>query len=162
MHIISTNSKISKLADLESSVKGSKLIIGERCMIDAFVKIKFSGGLGDIIIGNNCYINSGTVIYSGNGIVMGNYVLIAANCTLSASNHEFISKDKTVYDQRFKTSRGGIIIEDDVWIGANTVISEGAILREGAIIGACSFVNKEIESYGIYVGNPLRKIGERK
>jgi acetyltransferase-like isoleucine patch superfamily enzyme len=93
---------------------------------------------------------------------MGNWVLIAANCTLSASNHEISSRDKTVYDQRFKPSRGGIIIEDDVWIGANTVISEGAILRKGAIIGACSFVNREVESYGIYAGNPLKKIGERK
>ena len=70
--------------------------------------------------------------------------------------------DKTVYDQHFKPSRGGIIIEDDVWIGANTVISDGAVLRKGAIIGACSFVNKEVESYGIYAGNPLKKIGQRK
>jgi len=162
MHIISPTSKISSLCDLETSVKGSKLSIGENCMVDAFVKMKFSGGTGDIIIGDNCYINSGTVIYSGHGVVMGNWVLIAANCTLSASNHEFGSKDKTVYDQRFKASRGGIIIEDDVWIGANTVISDGAVLRKGAIIAACSFVNKEVESYGIYAGNPLKKIGERK
>lgn len=162
MHLISKNAKISPLCDLESSSKGSRLVIGEDGMVDAFVKIKFSGGLGDIIIGDNCYINSGTVIYSGHGIVMGNWVLIAANCTLSGSNHEFGAKDKTVYDQRFKPSRGGIIIEDDVWIGANTVISDGAILRKGAIIGACSFVNKEVDAYGIYAGNPLKKIGERK
>jgi virginiamycin A acetyltransferase len=162
MHIISSSANISKLSDLETSTKGSKLSIGDNCMIDSFVKIKFSGGLGDIIIGADCYINSGTVIYSGNGITMGNSVLIAANCTLSASNHEVSAKDKTVYDQRFKPSRGGIIIEDDVWIGANTVISEGAILRKGAIIGACSFVNKEVDSYGIYAGNPLKKIGDRK
>lgn len=161
MHIISKTAKISPLSDLEISVKGSKLVIGENCMIDAFVKMKFSGGLGNIIIGNNCYINSGTVIYSGHGIVMGHSVLIAANCTLSASNHEYGKKDVTVYDQRFKPSRGGIIIEDDVWIGANTVISDGAVLRKGVIIGACSFVNKELESYGIFAGNPLKKIGER-
>jgi virginiamycin A acetyltransferase len=161
MHIISKTANISPLADLETSSKGSKLIIGENSMVDSFVKMKFSGGLGDIIIGDNCYINSGTVIYSGHGIIMANWVLIAANCTLSASNHEFGSKDKTVYDQRFKPSRGGIIIEEDVWIGANTVISDGAILRKGAIIGACSFVNKEVEPYGIYAGNPLKKIGER-
>ena len=162
MHIISATTNISSLSDLETSVKGSRLVIGENCLVDAFVKMKFSGGTGDIIIGDNCYINSGTVIYSGHGIMMGNWVLIAANCTLSGSNHEFGAKDKTVYDQRFKPSRGGIIIEDDVWIGANTVISDGAVLRKGAIIGACSFVNKEVESYGIYAGNPLKKIGQRK
>ena len=161
MHIISKTSKISPLCDLEESVKGSRLVIGENCLVDSFVKMKFSGGEGDIIIGDNCYINSGTVMYSGHGIIMGNWVLIAANCTLSASNHEFGLKDKTVYEQRFKPSKGGIIIEDDVWIGANTVISDGAFIRKGAIVGACSFVNKELESYGIYAGNPLKKIGER-
>jgi acetyltransferase-like isoleucine patch superfamily enzyme len=162
MHIISSNAHISSLSDLETSSKGSKLIIGDHCMIDSFVKMKFAGGLGDIVIGNNCYINSGTVIYNGHGIVLGNWVLIAANCTLAASNHEFKLKDKTVYDQRFKPSKGGIIIEDDVWIGCNSIILDGAILRKGAIIGAGSLVNKEIESYGIYAGNPLKKIGERK
>ena len=162
MHIISPTAKISSLSDMEVSVKGSKLVIGENSLIDSFVKIKFSGGVGDIVIGDNCYINSGVVFYSGNGIEMGNWVLIAANCTLSGSNHEVQLKGKTVYDQRFKPSRGGIIIEDDVWIGANTVISEGAILRKGSIVGACSFVNKELDSYGIYAGNPLKKIGDRQ
>lgn len=162
MHLISKTANISKFSDLEISSKNSRLVIGDGSMIDAFVKMKFSGGLGDIIIGSNCYINSGTVIYSGHGVRLGNWVLIAANCTLSASNHEFSSKDKTVYEQRFKPSKGGILIENDVWIGANTVISDGAVIRKGAIIGACSFVNKELESYGIYAGNPLKKIGERK
>jgi acetyltransferase-like isoleucine patch superfamily enzyme len=161
MNIISNTAKISVLSDLETSVKGSKIVVGENCMVDAFVKMKFSGGLGDIIIGNNCYINSGTVIYSGHGILMGNWVLIAANCTLSAANHEFVSKDKTIYDQRFKPSKGGIIIEDDVWIGANTVILDGTIIRKGAVIGAGSIVKGEIESYSITVGNPLVKIGKR-
>ena len=161
MNIISKTAKVSPLSDLETSSKGSKIMIGEDCMIDAFVKMKFSGGIGDIIIGDKCYINSGTVIYSGHGVHIGNSVLIAANCTLSATNHEFASKDKTIYDQRFKPSRGGIIIEDDVWIGANCIILDGAMIRKGAVIGAGSIVKGEIETYSINVGNPLVKISER-
>jgi virginiamycin A acetyltransferase len=161
MHVISETARISPLCDLETSEKGSKIVIGENCMIDAFVKMKFAGGTGDIIIGDNSYLNSGVVIYSGHGVLIGNWVLIAANCTLSATNHEFASKDITIFDQRFKPSRGGIIIEDDVWIGANTVILDGTIIRKGAVIGAGSIVKGEIESYSINVGNPLVKIGER-
>ena len=161
MNVISEKARISNLCDLETSEKGSKIAIGENCMIDAFVKMKFAGGIGDIIIGDNSYINSGVVIYSGHGVLIGNWVLIAANCTLSATNHEFGSKDKTIFDQRFKPSRGGIIIEDDVWIGANTVILDGTIIRKGAVIGAGSIVKGEIEPYSINVGNPLVKIGER-
>jgi virginiamycin A acetyltransferase len=161
MHVISETARISPLCDLETSEKGSRIVIGDNCMIDAFVKMKFAGGTGDIIIGDNSYLNSGVVIYSGHGVLIGNWVLIAANCTLSATNHEFASKDKTIFDQRFKPSRGGIIIEDDVWIGANTVILDGTIIRKGAVIGAGAIVKGEIESYSINVGNPLMKIGER-
>lgn len=162
MNIISEKARISSLADIEVSEKNSKVVIGDGTMIDSFVKIKFSGGLADVIIGENCYINSGTVIYNGNGIVLGNWVLIAANCTLAPINHAYLEKNRTIYDQRFLPSKGGIIIEDDVWIGANSVVLDGAFIRKGAVIAAGSIVKGEIESYGIYAGSPLRKISERK
>jgi virginiamycin A acetyltransferase len=162
MNIISEKARISNLADIEVSEKNSKVVIGDGTMIDSFVKIKFSGGLADVIIGDNCYINSGTVIYNGNGIVLGNWVLIAANCTLAPVNHAYLDKNRTIYDQRFLPSKGGIIIEDDVWIGANSVVLDGAFIRKGAVIAAGSIIKGEIESYGIYAGSPLMKISERK
>lgn len=161
MNIISENARVSQLCDIESSTKGSKVVIGAGSLIDSFVKIKFSGGVEDVIIGENCYINSGTVIYSGNGVQLGNWVLIAANCTLAPINHAFKDKNRTVYEQRFLESKGGILIEDDVWIGANSIILDGTIIRKGCIIGAGSIVKGELDSYGIYVGNPLKKVGER-
>lgn len=161
MNIISPSARISALSDIEVSSRGSKLIVGENVMIDSFVKIKFTGGVGDIEIGKNSFINSGCVFYSGNGIQIGSNVLIAANCTFASVNHEFKSKDNLIINQRFKTSKGGIIIEDDVWIGAGVVILDGSYIKKGSIIGALSLVNNSTEEYGIYVGNPLKKIGER-
>jgi acetyltransferase-like isoleucine patch superfamily enzyme len=64
--------------------------------------------------------------------------------------------------QRFKESKGGIIIEDDVWIGANCAILDGSIIRKGAVIGANSLVYGEMPEYSVCVGSPARKIGERK
>ena len=58
-------------------------------VIDAFVKIKPAGGSGDVVIGRGTVINSGCVLYTGNGIRIGRNVLIAANCTLAPTNHEF-------------------------------------------------------------------------
>jgi virginiamycin A acetyltransferase len=162
MLIISEQARISRLADIEDSVKGSKIIIEQDVAIDAFVKIKPAGGSGDITIGAGSYINSGTVIYSGNGVRIGRHVLIAANCTLAPTNHEYTSRSKRIIEQRFRPSKGGIIIEDDVWIGVNTVILDGAIIREGCVVGACSLVKGELEAYGVYAGNPLVRIGERK
>jgi virginiamycin A acetyltransferase len=161
MLIISDKARISRLADIEDSVRGTKIIIEEGVMIDAFVKIKPVGGSGDVKIGRNSYINSGTVIYSGNGVTIGENVAIAANCTLAPVNHEFHSRAKTIVEQRFMPSRGGIVIEDDVWIGANVVILDGAILRTGCVVGACSLVRGELPAYSINVGNPATTTGYR-
>ncbi len=59
------------------------------------------------------------------------------------------------------TSRG-IVIEDDVWIGAGCVFLDGAIVRKGAVIGAMSLVRGEIAAYSINAGNPLRQYGFRE
>ena len=64
---ISGSAQISPMADIERSSRGSRLVIGEGCFIDSFVKIKFAGGGGDVIIGSHTFINSGCVLYSGNG-----------------------------------------------------------------------------------------------
>lgn len=158
---ISPLARISALADIEDSTRGTRIVIDDGAVIDAFVKIKPVGGMGDVRIGKNSYINSGVVIYSGNGVSMGQGVLVAANCTFAPVNHEYRSRDKTIMEQRFQPSKGGILIEDDVWIGANCVILDGAILRKGCVVGASSLVKGELEAYSVNVGNPIRKIGSR-
>lgn len=162
MLIISNKAKISKLADIEDSVRGTRIEIEEGVVIDSFVKIKPVGGSGDIYIGINSYINSGVVIYSGNGVRIGSNVLIAANCTLAPVNHQVRLRDKTIREQGFMPSRGGIVIEDDVWIGANSVLLDGAILRKGSVVGANSIVKGEIEPYSVNVGNPLKVVRFRQ
>lgn len=161
MLIISDKANVSRLADIEDSVRGTRITIEAGAFIDSFVKIKPAGGCGDVVIGQNTYVNSGTVIYTGNGVVIGKGVLISANCTIAPVNHEYHSKAKTILEQRFMPTKGGIIIEDDVWIGANTVILDGAIVRMGAVVGAGSVVMDELEPYGVYAGSPVRLIGRR-
>jgi len=156
MNEVSAKASISTLADIEESAKGSKLVVAGGVMIDAFVKIKFTGGTGDIIIGEGSYINSGCVLYSGNGITIGKDVLIAANCTFAPVNHEYMDRNKTIKEQRFRPGKGGIIIEDDVWIGAGVIVLDGSVIKKGSVIGAGSVVNGSTEAYGVYAGNPLQ------
>ena len=161
MLMISEQAKISKLAHIEDSVRGTKIIIEKGVVIDSFVRIKPVGGMGDIVIGENSHINSGVVIFSGNGVHIGENVLISPGCILAPVNHEYKDKNKTIIEQRFMPSRGGIKIEDDVWIGANTTILDGTVIKKGAIIGANSLVEGELEPYCVYAGNPLKQIGRR-
>jgi virginiamycin A acetyltransferase len=130
-------------------------------MIDAFVKIKPVGGSGDVVIGADSTVNSGCVLYSGNGIRIGTGVAIAANCTFAPVNHEFKRRDKTIREQGFRPSKGGIVIGDDVWIGANCIFLDGTVIGTGCVIAAGSVVRGTLAEYGIYGGNPMRKLGER-
>jgi len=145
---------VSNLADLEASVKGSRLVIGPECCIDSFVKVKPAGGTGNIVLGERCYLNSGCVLYHGNGISIGNDVLIAANCTFAPVNHAFGRKNMLIRKQGFQPSRGGILIEDDVWIGANCVILDGAVVRQGTVVAAGSVIRGELPAYSICRGVP--------
>ncbi len=158
---IDPTAKISRLADIEDSIRGTLIEIGPRTVIDAFVKIKPAGGTGDLTIGADCAINSGSVLYTGNGLRIGDAVAIAANCTLAPTNHAVSDRSRRIRDQGFQPSRGGIVIEDDVWLGANVVVLDGAIIRQGAVIAAGSVVMGEVPAFEIYAGAPARRIGER-
>lgn len=159
---IHPSAHVSPLADIEESVRGSRVALGAHSRIDSFVKIKPAGGTGDLVIGDHSIINAGCVLYTGNGITIGNHVAVAANCTFAPVNHAVRDRSRLIRDQGFMPSKGGIVVEDDVWIGANCVLLDGAVLRHGCVLGAGSIVRGELDAFGIYAGTPLRKIGERQ
>ncbi len=161
-NIFHSTVKIGQLVSIEVSSRGTDTIIGQYSVIDDFVKIKHVGGKGNIEIGDYVYLNSGTVIYSGNGVKIGNNVLIGPNCNLVPVNHKFDNLKELIRLQGFQPSRGGIIIEDDVWLGANVTILDGAIINKGCIIGANSLVKSTLSANGIYAGNPLTFIKYRE
>jgi len=55
-------------------------------------------------------------------------------------------------------TRGDVIIGHDVWIGAGTTILSGVRIGNGAVVGACSVVTRDVPSYGIVAGNPAKLI----
>lgn len=159
---IHPSARISPLADIEDSVRGSLIQIGASSMLDSFVKVKPAGGNGNLIIGAHVFVNSGCVFYTGNGITIGDEVAIAANCTFAPVNHNFTDTECPIIRQGFEPSRGGIVIENDVWIGANCVILDGALIRRGCVIGAGSVVRGHLDAFGVYGGNPLVKLKTRR
>ena len=159
---IHPTARVSPLADIEDSVRGSLIVISENVVIDSFVKIKPAGGRGSLIIGPGSFVNSGCVLYTGNGVRIGRSVAIAANCTFASANHEYARKDVLIVKQGFRPSKGGIVIGDDVWIGENVVVLDGASVGNGCVISAGSVVRGTLADFGVYGGNPLVKLGERR
>ncbi|HEY3846057.1 MAG TPA: acyltransferase [Acetobacteraceae bacterium] len=154
MLCIAPSARVSHLADIEDSQRGSRIVIEDDVVIDAFVKIKPAGGSGDLVIGRGSVINSGCVLYTGNGIRIGSNVLVAANCTFAPTNHAFADPDRPIREQGFQPSRGGICIGDDVWIGANTVLVDGARIGSGSVIGAASLVRGALPEFCLAFGAP--------
>jgi acetyltransferase-like isoleucine patch superfamily enzyme len=149
----------SFLPDFFLKIKnGNNIVIGSKFSTNGIVRLYADNG--EILIGNNNSYNSNVFIgASGGKINIGNNVLIGPNSVLRASDHNF-KRDELIYNQGHTS--GKIIIEDDVWIGANVVILKDVIIRKGSVIGAGSIVTKSTEEYSINVGIPSKKISERK
>lgn len=152
---------ISPDARIHPSTRGTRIVIGAHTQIYDFVCIRAVGGTGDLVMGMHCYINPHCVMFTGNGITLGDYVLLAPGVMLMPSNHAFARRDIPIRHQGFLQSRGGIVIEDDVWIGANSVILDGTHIGKGAIIAAGSVVRGQVPPYEIWGGTPAMMIKDR-
>ena len=114
-----------------------------------------------IVIGENTCIHPYTVIYGGSGVTIGDNVVIAPHCMLSGGNHDYLQTEQPM---RFAgiISKGPIVIEDDVWIGAHVTLTDGITIGRGAVVAANSVVTKDVAPYDIVAGVPAIKIANRK
>lgn len=106
----------------------------------------------NITIGKNVFINTCCHFQDQGGIFIGDRVLIGHNVTLATLNHGFSSED------RGTTYPAPIIIKDNVWIGANTVVVAGVTIGENAVIAAGAVVTKDIPANVVAGGVPAKII----
>jgi len=113
---------------------------------------------GLLKIGDRVNINHNVMLgASDNGeIIIGNDVLVGPNVVIRASNHVSSQKDIPINQQGHAAGR--IVIEDDVWIGANSVILPNITIGKGAVIGAGSVVTKDVPFYSLAGGVPAKVI----
>lgn len=86
--------------------------------------------------------------------------MIAPNCVLVAFDHGFRNLEIPMIDQPYEDAP--VVIDDDVWIAANCMITKGVILGKGCIVGANSVVTKDMQPFTIVGGVPAKVIGTRK
>ena len=139
---------------LKSSIRNHKNIsLGKNVQINSFVVLWPTS----LQIGNEVQINPGTAIYGK--VIIGNNVMIAPNCMIVGGNHGFEMLDQPMIFQ--KSTEKGIVIEDDVWIGANSVVLDGVVIKKGAVIAAGAVVSKNVEQFELVAGVPAKKIKNR-
>ncbi len=110
-------------------------------------------------IGQATRVGPYTCIFGHGGIHIGQSVLIAGHNFIVASQHRYHNPKIFVKDQGITAT--GIVIGDDVWIGANCVIMDGVTVGQGCVIGAGAIVNKDISPYSVAAGQPARIIKQR-
>lgn len=117
--------------------------------------------IAKVSVEGDTHIGPFSVLLSGeHGIYISKNVMIGPHCVLAAGNHEFRNLELPMI-KAGSFSNGPIVIEEDVWIGANCTITDNVRIGRGAIVGANSLVNKNIDPYAIVGGVPARFISSR-
>ncbi len=136
----------------EGMVIGDDVIISRNCVIQ--------GKTGHVVIGDKTQIGCNTVVSSVTGILIGQSVLIAGNCYIGGGRYSFDRIDLPIMEQT-TYSRGPVIIKDDVWLGAGSVIVDGIQVGKGCVVGAGAVVTEDLPDYAIAKGVPARVDGFR-
>lgn len=158
------------------------LRLGKHCFIGSDVVIFERKGGGYIKLDDHVQINRGTVLETGLGgrievgfkssihpgchlyaylapITIGKGVMLAPNCALYSYDHS-LAFGKPIRKQPL-TTKGGIVIADESWLGFGAIVLSGVTIGKGAAIGAGSVVVGDIPDNAIAVGNPARVVKMR-
>jgi len=113
-----------------------------------------------ITIGKNCFLGEYNVIRGQGGVTIGNDVYTGPMVKIVAVNHVFDNPDLPIREQGVTAQ--GIVIEDDVWLGAGVTVVDGVTIGRGSIIGAGAVVTADIPPYSIAVGIPAKPVKNRR
>ena len=135
--------------------------IDDHCIIFDYA---FLSGRKSLKIGKYCVIAWHTVIEGGANIVLGDRVFLGPGSKLLSSTYDLqgFYSSQLLPEKTYEIRYGDITLGNDAYIGANSIIMHGVTIGEGAVVGANSLVDHNLKPWGIYMGNPVRKIGERE
>lgn len=135
--------------------------IGSNVIIDDFVFIV--GGQG-ADIGSYVHIASFSSIAGGGTVVMEDFSGLSGGCRIYTGTDDFSGAsltNPTIPTEFRNVTRSFVVIRKHVILGANVVVLPGVTIGEGAAIGACSLVTKDVEPWTVNAGIPARAVRER-
>lgn len=149
---------VGRDATLHCYDSNSSIDIGDRSVIKQFVQI-LTHPEGRIRLGQNCSVNPFCVLYGLGGLDIGDNVRIATHTVIIPANHIF--DDLSVPINKQGLSKQGVVIEDDVWVGAGVTILDGCRIGKGAVIAAGAVVNIDVEPFAVAGGVPCKVLKMR-
>lgn len=156
------STRISNLSDKDGGIRvgAGSVLRGEL--------LTFPGN-GEIQIGEYCYLGENARVWSAESIRIGDRVLIAHDVDIAdntthpvddaeARHKQFMAIRTLGHPKGLNLNARPVVIENDVWIAAKSIILPGVTIGEGAVVGAGSVVTKDIPPYTLAAGNPARPI----
>ena len=142
------------------SFEAGRLEIGEGTLFEPGVWITMAD-TARIRIGEGCFLNLGVKVAAHELVEIGDHCMFANGCFVTDANHRFDDLEQPITWQGF-TTKGPTKIGDNVWCGANVVVTSGITIGRRCVIGANSVVTESIPEFSIAAGAPakvLRRFG---
>ena len=109
-----------------------------------------------IRIGRDCLISEFNVLRGQGGITIGDRVYTSPHVQLAAVNHVFSDPERPFVEQGITAQ--GIVVEDDVWIGAGAIVTDGVRIGRGAVVAAGAVVTQDVPAHTVVAGIPARVV----
>ncbi|MDP4299857.1 acyltransferase [Leptothrix discophora] len=152
-----------QISDKASIYGASRIRIGNHVRIDDFCVL--SAGEGGIEIGNHVHIAVFCSLIGAGPIVLRDFSGLSSRVSIYSSSDDYSGEfltNPTVPKEYTGGATGPVILDKHVIIGAGSVVLPNVHLEEGVAIGALSLVLRNCASFGIYSGNPARRISDRR
>jgi galactoside O-acetyltransferase len=141
--------------------EGDAFFIGDRSQIDDFAFVN-AGRL--CRIGRFVHIASFVSVVGGGEFTIDDFSGLSAGCRVITGTDDYVGPfltNPTVPREFTNRQVSHVTIAKHVIVGTNAVIFPGVTVGEGAAVAACGVVRRDLPPWGVYAGDPLRKIGER-
>jgi acetyltransferase-like isoleucine patch superfamily enzyme len=138
------------------ALREGRLSIGAGVLLEPDVWIT-APGAARITIGAGTFLNLGVMVAAMELVEIGEHCMFANGCFISDADHRYDDPESPVTWQGF-TTKGPTRVGDNVWCGANVIVTSGVSIGERAVIGANSVVTRDIPPHSVAVGAPARVI----
>jgi acetyltransferase-like isoleucine patch superfamily enzyme len=138
---------------LEALLEG-RLEIGANTLLEPHVWIT-APGEARVRIGEGTFLNVGVMVAALSLVEIGSHCMLANGCVVTDADHRFDDPDTPITWQGF-TSRGPTRLGDDIWLGANVVVTSGVTIGERCVVGANSVVTSDLPPRTVSAGAPAR------
>lgn len=152
-----------QISDRASFYGASRIALGNNIRIDDFCVL--SAGMGGISIGEHVHLAVYSSLIGAGRITLSDFCNISSRVAIYSSSDDYsgaMMTNPTVPSEYTGVTHADVFLGKHVIVGSGSVILPGVTLEEGVAIGALSLVHKRCEAFGIYAGNPVKRIKERK